>query len=54
VMNISLTPKGIKAQNKIHKILEDCEHIILKRMSKSDIESFTISLNKISDILINN
>lgn len=54
VMNVSITQKGIKTQNKIHKILEDCEHTILKRMSKTDITAFTNSLNKISDILLNN
>ena len=52
VTNVQLTTKGIKIQRKIHNILEDCEHMILKSMSAPELEAFTHSLSKISDILI--
>jgi len=52
VTNVELTAKGIKTQRKIHNLLEDCEQVILKSLSKPEIESFTASLSKISDILI--
>ena len=52
VINVELTSKGIKTQREIHNLLEDCEQMILKNMSETEIESFTASLSKISDILI--
>jgi len=52
VINVELTSKGIKTQRKIHNLLEDCEQMILKNMSETEIESFTASLSKISDIII--
>jgi len=51
VINVSLTQKGIKVQRKIHNLLEDCEQEILKNMSSPELEAFTASLTKISDIL---
>ena len=52
VTNVELTAKGIKTQRKIHNMLDDCEQMILKNMSETELESFTSSLTKISDILI--
>lgn len=52
VMKVELTPKGITTQKKIHKILEDCENIILKRMSKQELAALENSLIKLSDILV--
>jgi DNA-binding MarR family transcriptional regulator len=52
VTNVTLTLKGIKIQRKIHNLLEDCEQMILKNMTTAELEAFTASLTKISDILI--
>jgi len=52
VINVELSAKGIKTQRKIQNMLEDCEQKILKNMSEKELESFTASLGKISDILI--
>ncbi len=52
VTNVELTLKGIKTQRKIHNLLEDCEQTILKNMTENELEAFTASLTKISDILI--
>ena len=52
VTNLELTLKGIKTQRKIHNLLEDCEQTILKNMTEHELEAFTTSLTKISDILI--
>jgi DNA-binding MarR family transcriptional regulator len=52
IMKVTLTTKGIKAQTKIHNMLQDCESSILKRMSKSELNAFENSMMKISDILI--
>ncbi|HJY62869.1 MAG TPA: MarR family winged helix-turn-helix transcriptional regulator [Ignavibacteria bacterium] len=52
VTNLELTLKGIKTQRKIHNLLEDCEQTILKNMTEHELEAFTASLTKISDILI--
>ncbi len=52
VVKVKLTPKGVKTQQKIHNVLEDCEHIILKNMSSTELEALTSSLTKISEILI--
>lgn len=52
VMKVGLTPKGIRTQRKIHNLLEDCEQVILKNLSAVEIESFSASLSKISDILL--
>jgi DNA-binding MarR family transcriptional regulator len=52
VTNVILTSKGIKIQRKIHNLLEDCEQTILKNMSTPELEAFTASLKKISEILV--
>jgi len=52
IMKVTLTTKGIKAQTKIHNMLQDCESSILKRMSKSELNAFENAMTKISDILI--
>ena len=52
VTNVVLTQKGIKTQRKIHNLLEDCEQTILKNMTTPELEAFTASLKKISDILV--
>lgn len=50
--NVVLSPKGVKIQQKIHNMLEDCEHAILKNMSGVELDSLAKSLTKISEILI--
>jgi len=52
ITNVELTQKGAKIQRKIHNILEDCEHMILKSMSAPELESLANSLTKISEVLI--
>lgn len=54
MVSVSLTQKGMRIQNKIHNMLDDCEKKILSRMSKQEIKEFEKSINRISDILINN
>jgi DNA-binding MarR family transcriptional regulator len=51
VVNITLTKKGINIQKKIMKILQDCEHKILKNFSKPELESLIASLAKVSEVL---
>ena len=51
VMKIMLDTKGISVHNKIQKVLEECEHTIMKRMSKSELIQLESSLNKLSEIL---
>jgi DNA-binding MarR family transcriptional regulator len=51
VMNVTLTKKGINTQKKIMKILQDCEHKILKNFSKPELESLIASLVKVSEVL---
>ena len=51
VTNVELTPFGVKIQRKIHNLLEDCEHMILKSMSAPELENLTHSLTRISEIL---
>ncbi|RPI13084.1 MAG: MarR family transcriptional regulator [Ignavibacteriae bacterium] len=52
VMNVALTAKGINTQKKIHKMLEDCESVIRKKLSGTEVDSLRKSLEKISDVLI--
>ncbi len=54
VMKVTLSSKGINVRKKIHKILEDCENVILKRMSKHELAALENSLIKLSDILVSN
>jgi DNA-binding MarR family transcriptional regulator len=51
VVNITLTKKGINTQKKIMKILQDCEHKILKNFSKPELESLITSLVKVNKVL---
>lgn len=51
VVNITLAKKGINTQKKIMKILQDCEHKILKNFSKPELESLIASLVKVSEVL---
>jgi DNA-binding MarR family transcriptional regulator len=52
VMNITLAKKGINTQRKIMKILQECEHKILKSLSKSELESLISSLIKVSEVIV--
>jgi DNA-binding MarR family transcriptional regulator len=52
VTYVEMTAKGEKIQRKINNLLEDCEHMILRSMSTPELEAFTGSLTKISDILM--
>ena len=54
IMKIALSYKGVTVQRKINKIMEDCENVILKRMSKPELNALENSLIKLSDILISN
>lgn len=51
VMNITLSKKGIIARKKIMKELHDCEHKILKNLSKTELETLISSLIKVNDAL---
>jgi DNA-binding MarR family transcriptional regulator len=51
VMNVTLARKGINTQKKILKILQDCEHKILKNFSKPELESLIASLIKVNEVL---
>ncbi|MCX6164854.1 MAG: MarR family winged helix-turn-helix transcriptional regulator [Ignavibacteriae bacterium] len=51
VVNITLAKKGINVQKKIMKILQDCEHKILKNFSKPELESLIASLVKVNEVL---
>lgn len=51
VMNITLAKKGINVQRRIMKILQDCEHKILKNFSKPELESLIASLVKVNEVL---
>ena len=51
VVNITLAKKGINTQKKIMKILQDCEHKILKNFSKPELESLITSLVKVNEVL---
>jgi DNA-binding MarR family transcriptional regulator len=51
VMNVTLSKKGINTQRKIMKILQECEHKILKNFSKPELESLIASLVKVNEVL---
>ncbi len=51
VMNVTLTKKGVITQRKILKILKECEHKILKKFSKPELESLISSLIKVNEVL---
>jgi DNA-binding MarR family transcriptional regulator len=51
VVNVTLARKGISTQKKIIKILQECEHKILKNFSKPELESLIASLVKVSEVL---
>jgi DNA-binding MarR family transcriptional regulator len=51
VVNVTLAKKGINTQRKIMKILQDCEHKILKNFSKTELESLIASLIKVNEVL---
>jgi DNA-binding MarR family transcriptional regulator len=51
VMNVTLARKGINTQRKIVKILQECEHKILKNFSKPELELLISSLAKVNEVL---
>lgn len=51
VMNVTLAKKGVNVQRRILKILQDCEHKILKNFSKPELESLITSLLKVNEVL---
>jgi DNA-binding MarR family transcriptional regulator len=51
VMNVTLAQKGINTQKRIMKIFQDCEHKILKKFSKPELESLISSLVKVNEVL---
>jgi DNA-binding MarR family transcriptional regulator len=51
VMNITLAKKGISIQKKISKNFQECEHKILKNLSKSELELLISSLIKVNEVL---
>jgi DNA-binding MarR family transcriptional regulator len=51
VMNITLAKKGINLQKKISKNFQECEHKILKNLSKSELEILISSLIKVNEVL---
>jgi len=51
VMNVTLSKKGISAHKKINKSLQECEHKILKNLTKPELETLITSLIKVNDVL---
>jgi DNA-binding MarR family transcriptional regulator len=51
VVNVKLTAKGTKTRKLILKELKDCENIIFKNLSKTEMNSLHNSLAKITGIL---
>ncbi|MBI5403785.1 MAG: hypothetical protein HY959_10335 [Ignavibacteriae bacterium] len=51
VTNITLSKKGITAHKKINKSLQECEHKILKNLSKTELETLISSLIKVNEVL---
>lgn len=51
VMNITLAKKGIAVQKKIMKNLQECEHKILKNLTKPELETLITSLLKVNEVL---
>lgn len=51
VMNVTLSKKGITAHKKINKSLQECEHKILKNLSKTELEILISSLIKVNEVL---
>ena len=54
ITTVTLSQKGVSVQKKIHQILEDCEHTILKSMDRNELKALENSLIKLSDILVSN
>lgn len=51
VVNVTLSKKGIAAHKKINKSLQECEHKILKNLSKTELETLISSLIKVNEVL---
>lgn len=51
VFNITLTKSGERALKEINGIMSECETTILKNVPKPELNSFTRTLHKISEIL---
>jgi DNA-binding MarR family transcriptional regulator len=51
VMNVTLSKKGINTQKKISKNFQECEHKILKNLTKPELELLITSLIKVNEVL---
>lgn len=52
VISATLTGKGSSVQIQIHQMLEDCERLVMNKMTVEEIRVFKNSLIKISDCII--
>ncbi len=52
VISAALTDKGFSVQLKIHQMFEDCERMIMNKMTEDEIKALKRSLIKISDCII--
>lgn len=51
IMNVKLTAKGRRTRKIIVNMLKDCENIIFKNLTKSELQVLQNSLSKITGIL---
>lgn len=51
VYNVTLTQKGQNAIKKINSIMNECERSILKNVPAEELQNFTKTLHKISEII---
>jgi len=51
IFNVKLTAKGISAIKKINSVMSECETAILKNVPSDELQTFTKTLHKISEII---
>ncbi|MEO8513747.1 MAG: MarR family winged helix-turn-helix transcriptional regulator [Ignavibacteria bacterium] len=51
VFNVKLTAKGLNAIKKINSVMSDCESAILKNIPPGELQLFTKTLHRISEII---
>ena len=51
IFNVKLTPKGLSAIKKINSVMSECESAILKNIPQGELQTFTKTLHRISEII---
>jgi DNA-binding MarR family transcriptional regulator len=51
IFNVKLTPKGLIAIKRINSVMSDCENAILKNIPPAELQTFTKTLHRISEII---